>query len=58
MSNAPKTASEKQFQEDLVKRLWKYRWKAPDFLNGNKHKVTVDTLIANWREELNRLNAD
>ena len=58
MSNTPKTASEKQFQEDLVKRLGKYRWTAPDYLNGNKHKVTVDTLIANWREELNRLNAD
>ena len=58
MSNAPKTASEKQFQEDLVKRLGKYRWKAPEELDGNKHKVTVDTLIANWREELNRLNAD
>ncbi len=41
MSNTPKTASEKQFQEDLVKRLGKYRWKAPEFLNGNKHKVTV-----------------
>lgn len=58
MSNTPKTASEKQFQENLTQRLNRYKWKAPDELNGNLHKVTVDDLIANWRKELNRLNAD
>lgn len=58
MSNAPKTASEKAFQENFVKELEKYKWKAPDFLDGNKHKVTVQTLIDNWRNELNRINAD
>lgn len=58
MSNTPKTASERQFQEDFCKRLQRYRWTAPDALNGNKRKVTVETLIGNWRQELNRLNAD
>lgn len=58
MSNAPKTASEKAYQENFVRELEKYKWKAPDFLDGNKHKVTVQTLIDNWRNELNRINAD
>ena len=58
MGNTPKTASEKAFQENLTKRLTKYKWQAPDELNGNMHKVTVNDLIANWRQELNRLNAD
>jgi len=58
MSNAPKNASEKAFQENFVKELEKYKWKAPDFLNGNKKKVTVDDLINHWRSELNRINAD
>ena len=58
MSNAPKNASEKSFQENFVKKLEQYKWKAPDFLNGNKKKVTVNDLIDNWRRELNRINAD
>jgi len=58
VSNAPKTASEKTYQENFVRELEKYRWKAPDFLDGNKQKVTVQTLIDNWRNELNRINAD
>ena len=52
MSTTAKTASERQFQEDLVQRLGKYRWKAPEGLDGNRHKVTVDDLIASWREIL------
>lgn len=56
MGNKPKNASERQFQEDFVQRMTRYRWKAPDFLNGNQHTVTVQTLIDNWRQELNRLN--
>lgn len=31
MSNAPKNASENAFQENFVKSLEKYKWKAPDF---------------------------
>ncbi len=58
MSNAPKSVSEKAFQENFVRELEKYSWEAPDDLDGNKHKVTVDDLIKNWRYELNRLNAD
>lgn len=58
MSNAPKSSSEKSFQEKFVRELEKYSWNAPDDLDGNKHKVTVDDLIKNWRCELNRLNAD
>lgn len=57
MSNTSKNASERTFQDNFVKRLQKYRWSAPDFLNGNKHKVTVQTLIDNWRKELDRMNA-
>lgn len=58
MSNTPKSASEKAFQENFVKELQKYKWDAPDFLNGNKQKVTVPDLINHWRSELNRINAD
>lgn len=58
MSNKPKDASEKTFQENFVCELQKYKWEAPDFLDGNKQKVTVDTLINYWRSELNRINAD
>ena len=58
MSNAPKSVSEKTFQENFVRELEKYSWEAPDELDGNKHKVTVDDLIKNWRSELNRLNAE
>lgn len=58
MSNAPKNASERAFQENFVKELEKYKWEAPDFLNGNKKKVTVSDLINHWRAELNRINAD
>lgn len=58
MSNAPKNASEKAFQENFVKELEKYKWEAPDYLNGNKKKVTVSDLIDHWRGELNRINAD
>ena len=58
MSNTPKSASEKAFQENFVRELEKYSWEAPDELDGNKHKVTVEDLILNWRNELNRLNAE
>lgn len=58
MSNAPKNASEKAYQEKFVRELEKYKWEAPDFLNGNKKKVTVEDLIVHWRSELNRINAD
>lgn len=58
MSNAPKSVAEKTFQENFVKELQKYKWEAPDLLNGNKHKVTVNDLIIHWRSELNRINAD
>lgn len=58
MSNVPKDASEKVFQEKFVKELKNYKWEAPDFLDGNKQKVTVQDLINNWRNELNRINAD
>ncbi|QHI73070.1 type I restriction endonuclease subunit R, EcoR124 family [Aminipila terrae] len=58
MSNAPKNASEKAFQENFVKELTKYKWESPDFLNGNKQKVTVDDLTKHWRTELNRMNSD
>ena len=45
MSNTPKSASEKAFQENFVRELEKYSWEAPDELDGNKHKVTVEDLI-------------
>jgi type I restriction enzyme R subunit len=58
MSNGDKNSSERAFQENFVKELEKYKWKSPDFLNGNKKKVTVSDLINHWRSELNRINAD
>lgn len=58
MSNAPKSSAEKTFQENFVKELQKYKWETPDFLDGNKRKVTVTDLINHWRRELNRINAD
>ncbi|GAA5107626.1 HsdR family type I site-specific deoxyribonuclease [Orbus sasakiae] len=58
MGQVVKDTSEKAFQESFVKELEKYKWQAPDYLNGNKRKVTVDDLINHWRQELNRLNAD
>lgn len=58
MSNTSKNASERVFQENFVKELEKYKWEAPDYLNGNKKKVTVADLINHWRGELNRINAD
>ncbi len=58
MSNAPKSATEKAYQEHFVKELQKYKWEAPEFLDGNIHKVTVSDLITYWRGELNRINAD
>ncbi|MEK4649566.1 HsdR family type I site-specific deoxyribonuclease [Exiguobacterium sp. FSL W8-0210] len=58
MSKAPKSAAEKTFQENFVKELQKYKWEAPDFLDGNQQQVTVADLIQHWRKELNRINAD
>lgn len=58
MSNAPKNASERAFQENFVDELKKYKWEAPEFLNGNIKKVTVKDLVNHWRTELNRINAD
>ncbi|MBN2651259.1 MAG: type I restriction endonuclease subunit R [Spirochaetales bacterium] len=58
MSNAPKNATERAFQENFVNELKKYKWESPDSLNGNIKKVTVKDLINNWRSELNRINAD
>ena len=58
MSDTPKNASERVFQENFVNELKKYKWEAPEYLNGNKKKVTVTDLINHWRKELNRINAD
>ncbi|MRT93011.1 HsdR family type I site-specific deoxyribonuclease [Ancylomarina sp. 16SWW S1-10-2] len=58
MSNTPKNASERAFQDNFVKELEKYKWESPDSLNGNIKKVTVNDLINHWRSELNRINAD
>lgn len=58
MVKVAKDAAERTFQENFVSELKKYKWSAPDFLNGNKQRVTVDDLINNWRKELNRINAD
>lgn len=58
MSRTARNASEQIFQDKFVKKLQAYKWDAPDFLNGNKGKVTVNDLITHWREELNRINAD
>ena len=53
-----KTSSEQAFQDRFVRELEQYKWRAPDHLNGNKQRVTVNHLIENWRHELNRMNAD
>lgn len=58
MSSTPKSASEKTFQENFVRELEKYKWKALEELNGTTHSVTVDDLIVFWRSELNRINAE
>jgi len=58
MSYVPKNATERAFQEKFVKKMEHYRWEAPEFLNGNIHKVTTGDLITNWRSELDRINAD
>ena len=58
MSNAPKNATEKVFQQNFIKELTHYKWNAPDYLDGNKQTVTVQDLVNNWRRELNRMNAD
>lgn len=58
MSNGRKNAAEKTFQENFVQELCKYGWNAPEELNGNTHKVTVQDLISNWRQILNRMNID
>ena len=58
MSNAPKNATEKVFQQNFIKELTHYKWNAPDYLDGNKQTVTVQDLVNNWRRELNRINAD
>ncbi len=58
MSNGRKNAAEKNFQEKFVKKLQQYKWNAPDFLDGNKQKVTVQDLVSHWRGELNRMNSD
>ena len=50
MSNTVKSASERAFQENFVRELEKFKWKAPDELNGNLHEVTVDDLINFWRK--------
>jgi type I restriction enzyme R subunit len=58
MSNTPKNASEKAFQEKFVRKMQQHRWAAPDHLDGNQQKVTVEDLVNHWRSELNRINAD
>ncbi len=58
MSNAPYDASEKAFQQSFVAEMTQYKWEAPAELDGNKQKVTVGDLIAHWRAELDRINAD
>ena len=58
MSKARKNASEQNFQEKFVEKLQQYKWRAPDFLDGNKQRVTVGDLVNHWRGELNRMNAD
>ena len=58
MSNGRKNAAERAFQDQFVAKLQQFKWKAPDFLDGTKQKVTVATLVNHWRKELNRMNAD
>lgn len=55
---AVKDFAEQRFQENFVNELKRYKWEAPDFLDGNKQKVTVDDLISYWRRQLNRINVD
>ena len=55
MSSHVKTSSERSFQERLVQELTKYKWDAPDHLDGNKQNVTVDDLVRHWRSELTTL---
>ncbi len=45
MSNTPKNASERAFQDNFVSELKKYKWESPDALNGNIRKVSVNDLI-------------
>lgn len=40
LSNTPKDATERKFQEKFTRELKKYRWSTPNSLSGNKHKVT------------------
>lgn len=58
MESHTKGHSEKVFQDKVVQELKKYKWEAPEFLDGNTHRVTVEDLIVHWRQELNRLNAE
>lgn len=58
MSKDSKTYSESVFQQHYVKELEKYKWIAPEHLDGNKRKVKVEDLVANWRKHLNRLNIE
>lgn len=58
MFNQQKNFSEKNFQENFVREMTKYKWRAPDELDGNKQTVTVGALVEHWRSELNRINAD
>lgn len=53
-----KSFTEIAFQNDFVNEMQKFKWEAPDYLDGTRKKVTVATLIDNWRKELNRLNVD
>src|SRR5699024_3839500 len=46
------------FQDNFVKESQKYKWQAPTFLDGNRQKVTVQDLVAHWRDEVNRINVD
>lgn len=58
MSQLQKTATEIAYQNRFVDYMKKYKWTAPDYLHGNKQTVSVQDLILNWREELNRINQD
>ena len=58
MGSKVKTSSERSFQDRFVLEMNRYQWDSPNFLDGNKQKVTVDDLINHWRSELNRINAD
>lgn len=49
MGNKKKDYLEKAFQEKVVQELPRYKWEAPEELNGNTHLVTVQDLINNWR---------